>query len=71
MWGNVLTEAFSLKGLAEQTQNGGSGKSEKACGHANSLILSGLPEQTVKENKNDEKYQDDELQNPGRSAPES
>jgi hypothetical protein len=56
MWGNVLTGALSLEGLAEQTRNGGPDKSEKACGHANSLTLSGLPEQIVRENKNDEQY---------------
>jgi hypothetical protein len=59
MWGNVLTEAFSLKGLAEQTRNGGQARGRKACGHANSLTLSGFPEQTVKEKNNDEEYQDE------------
>jgi len=48
MWGNVLTEAFSLKGLAEQNPKWGSGKSEKACGHANSLTLSGLPNKQLR-----------------------
>src|SRR5580700_9018158 len=70
MWGNVLTGAFFRLKPGQANPKWGSGKSEKACGHANSLTLSGLPEQIVKENKNDEKYQDEQLQNPGRSAAE-
>jgi hypothetical protein len=58
MWGNVLTGAFQFKAWPCEPK-WGSGKSEKACGHANSLTLSGLPEQVVKENKNDEEYQDE------------
>jgi hypothetical protein len=59
MQGNVLTEAFSLERPGPANPKWGPGESEKSCGHANSLTLSGLPEPTVKENKNDEEYQDE------------
>ena len=47
-------------------------KGAEACGHANLLnSILGLPgKRIVKENKNDEEYDDEQLQNPGRATPE-
>src|SRR5438477_13006670 len=52
MWGCVLTRILALEDLVERTRNGRPGKRARACGHANSLTLFGLPEnRRVKEKK--------------------
>jgi hypothetical protein len=66
MWGDVLTGLLAVEGLAERTRTGGQVRRRESLRLRKLLNLSpGLRrEQIVKENKNDEEYEDEELQNP-------
>ena len=71
MRGDVLTGAFSLEGLAERIRKR-KVRRERESLRSRKLLnsLRVFRKQTVKENKNDEEYYDEQLQNPCRSAPE-
>ena len=67
MWGDVLTGLLAVEGLAERTRTGGQARRRESLRLRkllNSLRVSG-GNKLVKENKNDEEYNDEELQNPG------
>ena len=67
MWGDVLTGLLAVESQAERTRTGGQARRRESLRLRkllNSLRVSG-GNKIVKENKNDEEYEDEELQNPG------
>jgi hypothetical protein len=67
MWGDVLTGLLAVEGLAERTRTGGQARRRESLRLRkllNSLRVSG-GNKLVKENHNDEEYNDEELQNSG------
>jgi hypothetical protein len=67
MWGDVLTGLLAVEGQAERTRTGGQARRRESLRLRkllNSLRVTG-GNKLVKENNNDEEYNDEELQNPG------
>ena len=68
MWGDVLTGLLAVESLAERTRTREARRDDESLRLRRLLsTFSGSPAGTnsSKENKNDEEYEDEELQNPG------
>jgi hypothetical protein len=67
MWGDVLTGLLAVEGQAERIRTGGQARRRESLRLRkllDSLRVSG-GNKLVKENNNDEEYNDEKLQNPG------